>query len=312
MTKAVSFITYHYIRDHLNSRFPTIKALDISGFKDQLKYISINYNIISMEDVIDAFSGIDCIPERAALLTFDDGYIDHFINVFPILDEMGIQGSFFPSAKSIQEGGILDVNKIQLILAVNKDLNYLMNEILQCIERYRDMFQLHSNDYYLKKYQLPNRYNNSETMFVKNLLQYGLPEELRTIIINVLFKRYIDISEFAINRELYMTLDQLRYMKRHGMHIGSHGYTHRLMGKLSCKEQSKEIDLSLDFLKSIGLRPISWTISYPHGSYNQYTLELIEEKKCGLGLTIEPVVADINLHSRFKVPRFDANDFKIK
>jgi peptidoglycan/xylan/chitin deacetylase (PgdA/CDA1 family) len=44
-----------------------------------------NYNIVRIEDVIAASQGIQTLPPHAVLLTFDDAYSDHFVNVFPIL-----------------------------------------------------------------------------------------------------------------------------------------------------------------------------------------------------------------------------------
>jgi hypothetical protein len=57
------------------------------------------------------------LPERALLLTFDDGYADHYQTVFPLLDRLGLQGSFFPPARAILERRVLDVNKIHFLLA---------------------------------------------------------------------------------------------------------------------------------------------------------------------------------------------------
>ena len=50
-------------------------------------------------------------------LTFDDGYSDHFLNVFPLLEKRGIKGCFFPPAQAVLEHRVLDVNKIQFVLA---------------------------------------------------------------------------------------------------------------------------------------------------------------------------------------------------
>lgn len=95
MNRNVTIVMYHFVRELVHSRYPEIKGLTVEGFKGQLEYIKRHYNIIKMQDLLAAISSKDLImPPRAVLLTFDDGYIDHYTNVFPLLSNAGLQGSF--------------------------------------------------------------------------------------------------------------------------------------------------------------------------------------------------------------------------
>ncbi len=107
---------YHYVRELENTRYPRIKARQLSEFKAQLNYLEKNYEFVTIEECIDAIYKGDDIPDNAVLLTFDDGYKDHYESVFPILERKDIQGVFFPPAKAILEDEVLDVNKIHHIL----------------------------------------------------------------------------------------------------------------------------------------------------------------------------------------------------
>ena len=108
---------YHYTRDIVHSRYPQIKGLDTNLFRQQIEYMKNNFNIVTMEQVIDAVEGKSELSEKALLLTFDDGYIDNYTFAFPILEEFGIQGSFFIPGKTFTTHQLLDVNKIHYILA---------------------------------------------------------------------------------------------------------------------------------------------------------------------------------------------------
>ena len=56
------------------------------------------------------------LPANACLLTFDDGYRDHFEIVFPRLVGRGAgRGSSFPVARAARDHEVLDVNKIQFV-----------------------------------------------------------------------------------------------------------------------------------------------------------------------------------------------------
>ena len=61
------------------------------------------------------------MPEKALVLTFDDGYLDHYSFVLPILKAHQMQGSFFMPGKTFAEDTLLDVNKIHFILASAKE-----------------------------------------------------------------------------------------------------------------------------------------------------------------------------------------------
>ena len=80
-------VMYHYVRNLKYSRFPELKGLDLELFKEQIKFLKNNFNIIRMEDVIAYYTENYVLPENAVLLTFDDGYSDNYLNVFPILQE---------------------------------------------------------------------------------------------------------------------------------------------------------------------------------------------------------------------------------
>lgn len=43
------------------------------------------YKIISVQNIFDAAAGKDTLPDKAALLTFDDGYLSFYTRVFPLL-----------------------------------------------------------------------------------------------------------------------------------------------------------------------------------------------------------------------------------
>ena len=113
----LTVVMFHYVRDLKNSRYPQIKGLDRELFIEQIEYLMRHYNFVTMEQVIAAKRGNSNLPEKAILLTFDDGYSDHFNLVYPILKNRGIQGSFFAPIKALTENIVLDVNKIHFILA---------------------------------------------------------------------------------------------------------------------------------------------------------------------------------------------------
>jgi len=304
----VTIVMYHYVRDLEHSAYPDIKGLRLDLFKEQLAYIVKYYTVIRMEELIGALKRGLPIPENAALLTFDDGYLDHYTNVFPILNGLGIQGSFFPPVKAVMEHKVLDVNKIHFVLATAPDKAALAKELMDLIDEFRKEYNLRQNkDYYLE-FAVKGRFDDADVAFIKTMLQMALPEKVRSAIVDTLFRKYVAKSEEVFSRDLYMSLDQIRCMQRNGMYIGAHGYAHNWLSTLNRAEQESEIDRSLDFLRLIGGNTNEWAFNYPYGDYNHSVTELLEHKGCSLALTTDVDIANISFHNRLLLPRLDTNN----
>lgn len=300
---------YHYVRDLKNSRYPDIKGRDIGEFKYQLEYFKKRFTFLTIEEVLAALDGSNTLPENGLLLTFDDAYLDHYRYVFPLLDEMGVQGLFYPSARSVLERSVLEVNKIHYLLASGVEASVLVKDIFGLLDTYRAEHRFESNDFYYKKLAIPNRFDSGEVVFIKRLLQRELSKPLRGDFADALLHKHVGISEAVLHEELYASFDQLATMHRHGMHIGVHGYDHFWLGYLSAPEVEQEVDKSLAFLHDLKGGDEPWTMAYPFGNYSDTVVEVVRQKGCSLAFTTEPELAKLNQQSRFTVPRFDTNDF---
>ena len=302
---------YHYVRDLGNSRYPKIKGLDWSLFRQQIEFMKKHFNLVTMEQVMEAAEGRLQLPEKALLLTFDDGYIDNYTFVFPILEEFGIQGSFFIPGKTFTTHQLLDVNKIHYILA-SSDINRLVEDLKMEMDRYRGMeFAYAPTDELYETYAVAGRYDTKDIVFIKQMLQTVLPEKLRNIISSKLFEKYVGVSEEQLAYELYMTEDQIRTLKRHGMYIGVHGYDHYWLANLPEEQMKKDITMALDIMDEFIDRK-HWVMNYPYGDYNQAVLDFIKAKGACLGLTTDVGVADLSIDNPFTLPRLDCNDFPPK
>lgn len=302
---------YHYTRDLVHSRYPEIKGLDINLFKKQIEFMKSNFSIVTMEQVIASIKGEDNLPENALLLTFDDGYIDNYMYAFPILEDAGVQGSFFISGKTFDTHQLLDVNKIHYILA-SADINSLLADVFERLNYYRgNEFDYASNDELFNQYAIANRFDCKETIFVKRILQTVLPERLRNTISSDLFEKYVGISEETLAYELYMSEEQIKTMKRHGMYIGLHGYDHYWLGNLNREQMETDISKALEVMEPF-INKNEWVMNYPYGSYNSDVIEYIKKKGAVLGVTTEVRVADFFMDSVYELPRLDCNDFPPK
>jgi peptidoglycan/xylan/chitin deacetylase (PgdA/CDA1 family) len=248
------------------------------------------------------------LPPRALLLTFDDGYRDHFDHVLPILAENSLRGCFFPPAKAVTEQKVLDVNKIHFILASVADKRHIHKSLFALLDEARGQFSLPDNDEYYRRLAHPNRFDPAEVILIKRLLQRELPEVLRKRITDELFKKYVTQVETAFSQELYMSVSELRILREAGMYIGSHGYDHYWLNMLNRKDQESEIDKSLAFLSQLGCSVENWVMCYPYGGYNDSLIDVVKSRGCRIGLAVDVGIADLKGSNPFALPRLDTND----
>ena len=311
MNNKLTIVMYHYTRDLIHSRYPEIKGLDVGLFRQQIAFFKEKFSIVTMEKVLECVEGHYELPDNALLLTFDDGYIDNYTFAFPILEENHLQGSFFIPGKTFAEHKLLDVNKIHYILAAVK-IEEIYHDLLQRMDHYRGCeFDYPSNQELIAEYAKANRYDTGETIFVKRMLQTALPEHLRNQISSELFKKYINVSEEQLAYELYMSDEQIRLMKRHGMFIGIHGYDHYWLGNLPVEQMHADITKALEVMDEFIDRK-RWVMNYPYGNYSEDVLQYVRREGAILGLTTQVAIADLGLYEPLKLPRFDCNDFPPK
>lgn len=313
--KKIKLVMYHYVRDLKNSAYPAIKGLDIGIFEKQMEHMKQHYTFLRMEDLIDSVkSGDDSLlPENGVLLTFDDGYADHYREVYPVLKRYGVQGSFFPNAMAVKEHRLLTVNRIHFILAaVEGDPHHSFEELkkdcFSMMDEYRSAgADIGENDMYYGELAKANRWDPAEVIFVKRLLQNALPEQIRTQMAERLFEKYVGVSEETFAKDLYMTGEEIREMKEGGMFFGLHGYDHYWLGKLPEEEMKQDIEKALNFFEGI-IDKDGWVMNYPYGNYSAAVLDYIRSKGCVLGLSTEPETAVFGVSEMLALPRYDAND----
>lgn len=305
----LTIVMYHYVRDFAHTRYPGIKGLDVAGFRRQLDHLQANFEIVRMEDVITAARG-GALPANSALLTFDDGYAEHYDVVFPILHRRGLQGSFFAPVVPVRGGVLLDVNRVHFILASANSSADVADALDEEVRAAGDEYGLRSIADYRAEWAHPFRWDTAETIYVKRMLQTALPERLRAEIAGRLFERFVGVDEATFAAEQYLTEDQARVMVANGMYFGSHGASHRWLNRVDRPVLEREIDLSQQFLADLGMPADEhWVMCYPFGGHNPEVVEVLRERNCTIGLTTEVATAVIGEHDPLLLPRYDTNDF---
>lgn len=308
----IPIVTYHYVRPNSERFSENHKSLDIEIFVRQLEFLNKQYSFVYGPQIRDLVSSSALDKKNPVWLCFDDGYLDHYKYVFPELMSRSAVGSFFVPTEAIFERKLLDVNKVHLVLAENTN-------VLVLIEHIRELFDANFGEKILKnsfneirrENSVGNLMNDPDTRFVKLFLQELLPPNLRKIILDNLFRIYVNRNESAVVDELYMNPDQIKLMYEAGMNIGSHGHAHSRLEFMSRESQLIDIELSINYLRSVGIDNGNLVVCYPYGSFNHETKSILSDHGCIAAITAKLGTADTNDHNFdwLEIERIDTKFF---
>lgn len=310
MTQDLTIVMYHYVRDFSQTPYPRIKGLDLGGFERQIDHLADRFELVTMQDVIAATRGEHELPADAALLTFDDGYAEHYELVFPRLYERGLQGSFFPPVAPIVDHTLLDVNRVHFILASVDSTNELASAIDDAVTEGAGREGIDTVANYRSQWAHANRFDDAETIYVKRMLQTALPQPFRAELAGRLFDRFVTADEASFAAELYFSQEQASEMVAGGMYLGSHGRSHLWLDHADASTRVSEIEGSLSFLRDLGM-PVDdeWVMCYPYGGWDDDLVTLLGTHGCSVGLTTRVDTARIGVDHPLTLPRHDTNDF---
>lgn len=307
----LTIVGYHYIRPIAGSRYPGVKGLEVGAFRTQMRYFSRHYSFVSIEDVVASVETGTPLPAQPLLLTFDDGYMDHYIHALPILREFVAPGAFYPTTAAVLEHRVLDANKIQFILASLSNPHVLVEAIESAVTEADMGTPTMTPRDYRAQYWVGNRFDPAPVLYCKQLLQHALPEPVRRATVDALFARFVTHDESSFAAELYLGVSELQEMHAAGMHVGGHGGRHAWLDRLTAEEQRQDLEDSLRLLRSVwgGKDEQCLTFCYPYGGYNRDTLDLLRQMNCRAGLTVRPDLAQLSTDCMLELPRLDTTDF---
>lgn len=299
-------VMYHYVRPS-DPELPYFRHLHVEDFKKQLDYFAKHYGFLSKAEFLRSLE--TGVPKVGVILTFDDGFRDHYEYVWPCLRERGLWGIFYIPTGVYHNGEMLDVHRVHVLLG--KYGGKVIFDALKSIVSERMLSHGHVKEFRTLTYQ--GQKNDDYTNIVKRTLNYFISYEYRKPILDELVREFLP-DERVLTSRFYMSAEEIRQLAAAGMIIGSHTVSHPVMSKLSREEQEKEISESFKFLDLITGGLTVKTFCYPYGgfySFNQDTEELLKDSGCLFSFNVESRDVDgFDLKNRAQaLPRYDCNQF---
>ncbi len=277
-------IMYHYVRED-GHELPFLNSVTIKEFKNQLAIYKKKFEPATLESAISFLQGKYVPKKDMCLLTFDDGLMDHYSNVLPVLKKNGFQGVFFLSTLNMENKIVLSVHKNHLLKA-SLGFSQFQKLFLNELNSNHDIDEPPVDDQIVKKIYV---WDNIEVGRFKYRLNYLMDSEVRDSILARLFSdRFGDESDYS--RKFYLGWNHAREMQKEKMVIGGHTHSHVVLSKCGIDEQEVEISNCIDLLRQRLLNQEIWAFSYPFGKKDTYdlkTIRLLKKIGCSCAFSTE-------------------------
>lgn len=296
---------YHYVRPGTDAPPYEYYYLDLDDFRSQLDYFENSYDLISQDQFLDCVHGEKHPPKNAAILTFDDGLIDHYEHVLPELQARKLWGLFFVPGPLDEKA--LAVHRVHTLLGTNE-----AEDIAEALENHIDTNDIRKG----RGEEFDEMYSdsNSEAAVakIKRTMNYFLPYGQVPSVLDALEAQFPEAE--VDPEELYMNSEQIRSLVEAGMLIAGHTISHRVLSRLSFAEQQAEIGESLEYVNEVAGEQSIKSFAYPYGTaetFDDATLAALRDAKCDIAFTTEegPITTEVLAKRPLQLPRFDCNEY---
>lgn len=246
-SRSLTVLNYHRINDvnqaDFDSFHPNVSAHP-KVFKQQMEYLSKWFNVVSISDIIEWLHKKKKLPDYAALITFDDGYLDNYTHAYPILREYN-----FPAVIFLASGHIGTNRPFFWDLAAYCFFHTTQDHIIFPDKRERSWKNgEEKKSISISWVESMKILSNEEKLRWVN----ELPEKLNVSIPHNYFKN------------LMTNWDQIREMSNNGIDFGGHTITHPILSRVSPEEARQEIEGSKFRIEQETGKPVL-SFAYPNG-----------------------------------------------
>lgn len=252
----LTVLNYHRIDDPNRAGFDTFRP-NVSAtpemFAIQMDYLARYYNVISGTELINYIKHGKKLPSYAALITFDDGYLDNYVHAYPILKARNLPAIIFLATDYIETG-----------------IPFYWDYIAYCF-------------YHTSKgeAELPglgvqiwsdnggrDRVMQKWIEWLKSLLETEKQVAVRQL--SEILDVHISDVAFA---NLTVSWAQAREMSDNGIEMGGHTASHPILTRISLDEATNELRKSKQHIEDVLGKRVS-TFAYPNGQETDFNHEI--------------------------------------
>jgi peptidoglycan/xylan/chitin deacetylase (PgdA/CDA1 family) len=215
-----------------------------AAFARHLDFLQERYQVIPLARLEEG-----PIPDRAVVITFDDGYRSVYDAAYPLLGARGMPATVYLVTGVVDNPVLVWVNALNWLLHRHPEVCAPIAHRLL-----RTPVELRS----AREHML-----HAQAHYEAALIEAALAEMWR--------EAGIDPAAFAAEAGLYLTTAQIRELTLKGWSFGSHTARHPNLRCLEDRQRRAELETALEFIEEVGGRP---SLAYPFGEFDADTRRL--------------------------------------
>lgn len=241
----------------------------IDGFGQCLDFIQEYYHVITLQDLQRARANNTPLPNRAALITFDDGWRDTLVHANPVLIERNLPAVLFVASE----------------VPLLQSARWWQDALVSVLADEAATVRLMQGVRRLVSVNLPSQRLSRPEL---NALLSELPEASRMALL-------ADATALVEMPRQMLNAAELQLLQGGNFELGAHGHTHAPLTALP--HATKEVADSMAWLKSTSAMPLA--MSFPHGAYSPDLVDAAHEAGFDYVFTSTPELqpTDSNLHA---------------
>lgn len=239
----LSILIFHRVLPRPDPLFPD--EVDATRFHRLVSLLARGFNVLTLGQAVSLRTQ-GCLPPRAVVITFDDGYADNADVALPILQSHGLTATFFVSTAFLDGGRMWNDTVIESL-------------------RRTPLPQVDLADLGLGR--LPTGTHAERRAAIDKVLPFIKYQNLdrREGLLQML---RLACSAPSLPDDLMMRSNQVRQLHAAGMEIGGHTVRHPILLELPDEEAEQEIRRGRDQLQTLLDAPVD-VFAYPNGRPGQ-------------------------------------------
>ncbi len=280
-------------------RFRSLPGIVVSPefFEAQLLLLKRSYNILSLHELLASLDGHSRMPERAVVVTFDDGWRDNFEYAFPILKKHSVPATIFLTADYVDSSKVFWPEQLIGLLTEepfgargsgstgSPELPSPFRQLVESVLSVPPDQRIGRIDRLVESLKRLEPFERDEVL-----------DTLRT------WARRGDASP----ERVMLNWDEIMAMKAAGINFESHGLRHELFTVIGKDELERELRDSKHQLEARLGTKVS-ALAYPNGDHNEEVKQQTAKAgySCAVSVRREHVTASSD---RYSLGRINVHD----
>jgi peptidoglycan/xylan/chitin deacetylase (PgdA/CDA1 family) len=254
--RRITVVQYHGVTTSGGPRGTSYrkKHVEVGRFEAQMRWLKERYRMIPLDDVVSHLVEGAPLPDRPAVITFDDGFRNNYTVAYPVLKSLGLPATLFVPTDFVSGKGPLWLDRIEYSLNETRRasiaLDILGVDVTLRLESDRD--------------------RTASKKLVKSLLRAASPRLIEGVVGQLEAKAGVAVAGDRNSQGDYapLTWQEAAEMSASGLvSVGSHTVSHPILPRCTASEMEHELTASKRLIEANIGRECR-LFCYPNGDFD--------------------------------------------